>query len=112
MLKKNCPNCHKPLTLPAVILAINPARIPCRHCKHAIKIHTPHAISALAITIFASIGLLSFMTINNVSQYLLWPALIVAGGLFEILYFYFIHKGVIKSNLANASELSPQNTQQ
>lgn len=112
MPKKNCPNCHKPLTLIAVIFSVNPARIPCRYCKHAIKIHTPYAIAALTVTIFVSIGLLLFMTINNISQLLVWPTLLAAGGLLEILYFYLIHQGTIKSNLVDTSDSSPDNTLQ
>ena len=102
MLKKNCPACQTPLAFSAVILAINPAKIPCRSCKHTIKIHTPHALAALVITIFVSISLLLFLSSYGAPNYLAWLALLVAGGLLEILYFYLIHKGTIKSNLGDS----------
>ncbi|MDZ7924407.1 MAG: hypothetical protein U5M23_10145 [Marinagarivorans sp.] len=52
------------------------------------------------------------MTINNISQLLVWPTLLAAGGLLEILYFYLIHQGTIKSNLVDTSDSSPDNTLQ
>ncbi len=96
-----CPQCNTSFSFIDVLKSFNPTNIPCSNCSSKIS----SSYVSLGLFVLASMIVLAgfwFIPIAESLQILKYLGVVCLAVLAEYLYFVFLDKGIIKSNLQHA----------